>query len=51
MDVIVLGFFNSEDAKLVEEAASNNDLMVVWNYHQYNIDSEIGIKDMENYYK
>lgn len=51
MDVIVLGFFNSEDAKLVEEVASKNDLMVVWNYHQYNIESEIGIKDLENYYK
>lgn len=51
MDVIVLGFFNSEDAKLVEEVAIKNDLLVVWNYQQYNIDSEIGLKDMERYYK
>lgn len=51
MDVIVLGFYNSDDATLVEEIASKNNLRVVWNYQQYNIEAEIGIKDLENYYK
>jgi hypothetical protein len=36
--------------KLVEEIASQNDLIVIWNYPQYNIDSEIGIRDLEKYY-
>ena len=50
MDVIVLGFYNSKDADIVEDLASKNNLRVVWNYQQFNIDSEIGIVDLKNYF-
>jgi len=51
MDVIVLGIYNKEDVLLIEEVAIANDLKIVWDFEQYNIEAEIGIKDLEKYYK
>ena len=51
MDVIILGLYSEDDANLIEEIASKSDLKLVWNYQQYNIEAETGIKDLKEYYK
>ncbi|MBL0314757.1 MAG: hypothetical protein IPP69_02895 [Flavobacteriales bacterium] len=50
MDVIVLGVYSIDDAYLVEKIASKNNLRVVWNFQDYRIDAEYGMKSLENYF-
>ena len=51
MDVIVIGVYSEREAQIIDDIILLSDsLKVIWSYEKYNLESQEGITEMEQYF-